>query len=54
MVACKNDILVIDWKDKIHERAYWSITKNDFGLLVVILDMLIVIAFTIFVKRLEI
>jgi len=53
MVACKNDHLVIDWKDKIHEKAYWSITKNDFGILVVLLDMFIVIAFTIFVKSLE-
>ena len=52
MTSCHSDSLVIDFKS-MNEKAYWSISKNDFGILVVVLDMFMVLSFIVFVNRIE-
>jgi len=52
MATCASDHLEIDFRH-LDPKAYAKISKNNFGILIVLLDMLIVVLYIIFVSRLE-
>lgn len=52
MATCLSDYLEIDFTH-IDRHAYVKITKNDFGLLIVLIDMIIIVLYVIFINRLE-
>lgn len=52
VASCVSDYLVIDFKH-IQERAYIQISKNDFGILVLMTDMVVVVLLIIFINRLD-
>ena len=52
LTTCVSDYLEIDFKS-INKDSYIRISKKNFGILIIIVDMTIIVLYVIFISRLE-